>query len=111
SPRAVAAIHSPAFAYRRRRKYELVYSTVAVFRSQADARQLVAAVASARARACVERDYRRALRHTAATRGRLHLGRVALVALPTPVPSTYRGLGPYDAAALRITAQARYTTR
>jgi hypothetical protein len=111
SPQAVIAIHSPVFTHRRRLDYELVYSTVAVLGSEADARRFITIIASARARTCIEHDYRIWLYRLARRGSRLHFAHLALTRLPASVPATYRGLRAYDATAMRITAQARFTTR
>jgi hypothetical protein len=110
STRSVVAVHSPVFTYSGRLRYQLVYSTVTVLASEAQARRFISAIAGARAHSCIERDYRRWL-HLAARRGRFHSAHIALAALATPVPATYRGVGPYRATALRLTIDARYTTR
>ncbi len=109
--RAVATIRSPLFAYASRRRYEEVYSTVAVLPSDTLASRYLTALASARAEQCIaERDRTRLFLFTPSSRA-LHVGRFGLTRLPTPMPPSYRGTAPYRALALRIAFDIDYTTR
>ncbi len=113
-PRAthtVVTIHSPTFRYRGRLEDQSVYSTVAVLPSEGDADRFLAMVASARADTCIRRDYGRSLLGHAAKRNPLRLDGIVVTPQPTPAPSSYRGLGPYRATALRLTIQVTDITR
>jgi hypothetical protein len=118
SIRPVAAIRSPLFRYAGAGRYEVVYSTVAVFPSGALAARYLATVATARARSCIARAYRRRGQLSAAAGGAgaaagdaTRLTGVTALPLATPVPRSYRGVGPYRATALRLAMQASYPTR
>jgi hypothetical protein len=111
STQSVMAIHSPAFRYRGQLQYQSVYSTVAVFPSEGGADRYLAVLASARARTCIAHSYDRASLRRAAELKPLRLGRISVMPLPSPVPASYRGPGPYRGTALRLTLQSSYTTR
>jgi hypothetical protein len=102
--RAVASIRSPFFQFSNREEYELVYSAVAVLRGRARANAYLAAIAGARAHACIAEDYRRLLARFLEQPGR-HLGQFTFQQLPTPTPHSYRGDGPYSASAFRMSAR------
>jgi hypothetical protein len=104
------SIHSPIFTYGDRLRFQSAYSSVAVLPSERAAGRYLAVLASARARACITRSYRRLLLRRTAERKPLHPGQVAAVPLPTSAPTSYRGLGPYRGIALRVTIQTSYTT-
>jgi hypothetical protein len=107
---AVAAIHSPVFAYVG--GVQSVHSTVAVLSSEAIAARYVATLASARVLHCIAHTYGQALLgRAAAERGRLNFGSIAVEPLPAETPSTYRGIGPYRGTALRLTMHTSFTTR
>jgi hypothetical protein len=108
---AVVTIHSPIFAYSNRLRFQSAYSTVAVLPSEAAAGQYLAVLAGARGRACITHsDGRSLLRHAAESKP-LRLGQITVAPLPASAPTSYRGLGPYRATALRLTIQSSYTTR
>ncbi len=108
---AVLTIHSPTFVYSGRLEYQSVYSAVAVLPSEAAADRYLVVLASARARACITHNDRRSLLRRTAERKPLRLGQITVAPLPAPAPTSYRGLGPYRATALRLTIQSSYTTR
>jgi hypothetical protein len=109
STHSFGASQSPIFRYAGRLKAGSVYSTVAVFSTEADANRYLAALASARARSCVVRSYERRLLSRHGQRD-LRTGRLTAEPLPTATPASYRGLGPYRGAALRLTIPISYTT-
>ncbi len=101
---------SPVFRFGGRVQGGFLYSTVTVFASDADAQRYLAALASARAGSCLARSYQRRLvnRHS---QGSIRIGRVVANALPAPVPTSYRGFGPYRGTALRLTIPISYSSR
>jgi hypothetical protein len=107
---AVVTIHSPTFVYSGRLEYQSVYSTVAILPSEAAADRYLAVLASARGRTCIRHSDGQWWLHHTAERNPPHLGRIAVALLPTSAPTSYRGLGPYRATALRLTIQGSYTT-
>lgn len=111
STHVVVAIQSPTFRYQGRLEGRFVYSTVAVFPSEADADRYLAALASARARTCVTRSYDQRLLRRRSQRRLLRVGRIAAGPLLAPAPASYRGLGPYRGTGLRLTIPISYTTR
>jgi hypothetical protein len=110
SAHVVVTIHSPTFIYGGRREYQSVYSAVAVLPSEVAADRYLAVLASARARACITRSYDQSLLRHAAAGKPLRLGQLATTPLPATAPTSYRGVGPYRATALRLTIQDSYIT-
>jgi hypothetical protein len=110
SAHVVVTIHSPTFIYGGRREYQSVYSAVAVLPSEVAADRYLAVLASARARACITRSYDQSLLRHAAAGKPLRLGQLATTPLPATAPTSYRGVGPYRATALRLTIQGSYIT-
>jgi hypothetical protein len=104
------ASQSPIFRYTGRLKAGFVYSTVALFSSEADADRYLVAFAGASARSCVARSYERRLlgRHGQPD---LRVGRLVAEPLPATAPTSYRGPGPYRGAALRFTIPITYTPK
>jgi hypothetical protein len=101
---------SPVFRFGGRLRGGFVYSTVAVFSSDADAERYLAALASARAGSCLARSYQRRLVNRHSQDG-IRIGRVAADALPAPAPASYRGFGPYRGTALRLTIPISYSSQ
>lgn len=110
STHPLVAIRSPTFRYRDRLEGGHVYSIVAVFASAANADTYLAALATARARACGISSDDRQLRPGRAQRHGVRFGRIAGEPLPAPAPTSYRGLGPYRGTGLRLTIPLTITT-
>jgi hypothetical protein len=111
SSRSVADIQSPVFVSRSRRQDATLASTVAVLPSDAAASGDLDVLASKRARECIRRIYSRSSFSREAARGKLRIARISAAPLPDPAPVSYRGPRQYLAAAIRVTIEARYTTR
>ncbi len=108
----VAAIDSPVFVARGRLRFALVVSRVILLATERAANRYLNVVASARARACIARDYRRGIISRAiAARGQLRVGRVSVSTLDAPTPASYRGVGSYQGVGVRLVMQTSYATR